>query len=454
MADAYATPSAAAQSFSRFLSWWQQQLKECVPLNLRNKMAQARRPAMWSPGDDRFWSAAATLAQSKPFLNSALAQRGGSVALVIGEANGFRRELEMPLAVQDRLQQVLGYELDRLTPLKPSELYYDFRISQRNLSAGTCTVELAAAPRMRVDPMLAEAKRRNIDVTRMLLAPSDVDTPLDLQKASAAAADDSGQRRGWITPALIGLCAALAVLLVALPLWQMRQYVMALQPVETTARANAEVASAVQQQLEKQIGEYNLPLARKHGAPLVVQLLDDLSKRLPDDTWAQSIEIRSVPNQKGKEVVLQGETGSGGKILQIVQESPLIKDPTFKATMTRVAANAERFHIAGEIVVAELPKSLLLSDASAVITVPVSPTAPAGAPAAAKSPGVAPAPAPVTAAVVPAVSPTTTTPPTEAAKKPSTPAIPPTPAPATAGAIGATGASGAPPGAPTPEKRP
>ena len=73
MADAYATPSAAAQSFSRFLSWWQQQLKECVPLNLRNKMAQARRPAMWSPGDDRFWPAAATLAQSKPFLNSALA---------------------------------------------------------------------------------------------------------------------------------------------------------------------------------------------------------------------------------------------------------------------------------------------------------------------------------------------------------------------------------------------
>ena len=32
-----------------------------------------------------------------------------------------------------------------------------------------------------------------------------------------------------------------------------------------------------------------------------------------------------------------GETGSGGKLLQIVQESPLIKDPAFKATMTRVA---------------------------------------------------------------------------------------------------------------------
>jgi general secretion pathway protein L len=444
MADTYATQSSAAQSFSHFLSWWQQQLKECVPVSLRNKLAQSRRPALWSPGDDRVWLAAGRLSESKPFLSSALAQRGGSAAVVIGEANGFRRELEMPLAVQDRLQQVLGYELDRLTPLKASELYYDFRVKQKNLSAGTCTVELAAAPRMRVDPMLAEAKRRNITVTRMLLSPSDVDTSLDLLKIVQTAADDGNKPRSWITPALIGLCATLAIMLVALPLWQMRQHILALNPIESAAKSDAEVASVVQRQLEKQISEYNLPLARKYSGPLVVQLLDDLSKRLPDDTWAQSIEIRTIPTQKTKEVVLQGETGSGGKILQIVQESPLIKDPTFKATMTRVAPNAERFHIAGEIVAAELPKALLLTDTSAVITVPVSPTAPAGAPTAAKAPGLAPAPAPVAAP-----TPVTVTTPADAARK--SPAQPAAAAPA---ATGAPPAPTAPPSTVTPEKRP
>lgn len=457
MADSHSMQikrSSAAQSFNQFLAWWQQQLKECVPLSLRNKMAQSRRPALWSPADDRVWLAAGALTESKPFLSSALAQRGGSAAVVIGEANGFRRELEMPLAVQDRLQQVLGYELDRLTPLKASELYYDFRVKQKNLSAGTCTVELAAAPRMRVDPMLAEAKRRNIVVTRMLLSPSDVDTPLDLLKTAQAAADDGNKPRSWITPALIGLCAALVIMLVALPLWQMRQYILALQPIESVAKTDAEVASLVQRQLEKQISEYNLPLARKYSGPLVVQLLDDLSKRLPDDTWAQSIEIRTMPTQKTKEVVLQGETGSGGKILQIVQESPLIKDPTFKATMTRVAPNAERFHIAGEIVAAELPKALLLTDATAVITVPVSPAAPAGAPTAAKAPAVAPAPA---AVVTPAPAPATTAlpppaaAPADAARRsvaqsaavPGAPALPPAPA-----------AQTVPYGGATPEKRP
>lgn len=415
MADTYATQSSAAQSFGHFLSWWQQQLKECVPLGLRNSLARSRRPALWSPSDDRVWLAAGAMNESTPFLNSALAQRGGSVAVVIGEGNGFRRELEMPLAVQDRLQQVLGYELDRLTPLKASELYYDFRVKQKNLSASTCTVELAAAPRVRVDPMLAEAKRRNIAVTRLLLSPSDVDTQLDLLKTAQAATDDSNKPRSWITPALFGLCLALVIALVAWPLWQMRQHLLALQPIESSAKTDAQIASVVQQQLEKQISDYNLPLARKYSGPLVVQLLDDLSKRLPDDTWAQSIEIRTIPAQKTKEVVLQGETGSGGKILQIVQESPLIKDPTFKATMTRVAPNAERFHIAGEIIAAELPKALLLADTTAVITVPVSPTAPAGAPSAAKSPGVAPAPVP--GSVVPSVPATVTTNPVDAARK-------------------------------------
>ena len=436
MADSYSVQSSAAQSFSHFLSWWQQQLRECVPVRLRNRLAAARRPALWAPSADRVWLAAAAFDQSKPFLSSALAQRGGSAAVVIGEANGFRRELEMPLAVQDRLQQVLGYELDRLTPLKASELYYDFRVKHKNLSAGTCTVELAAAPRLRVDPMLAEAKRRNITVSRLLLSPPDVDTSLDLLKITQTAADEGHQPRGWITPALIGLCAALAIALVAFPLWQMRQHVLALNPIESVVKTDAEVANVVQRQLEKQISEYNLPLARKYSGPLVVQLLDDLSKRLPDDTWAQSIEIRTIPTQKSKEVVLQGETGSGGKILQIVQESPLIKDPTFKATMTRVAPNAERFHIAGEIIAAEMPKALLLTDTTAVITVPVSPSAPAGSPTAAKAQAVAPLPTP---APVPSPVPT----PADAARKPA----------AQTAAV-APPAAGAPASTATPEKRP
>ena len=442
MADSYASQSAASQQWGQFLAWWKQQLWECIPANLRARAIQARRPALWAPATDQVWAPGASALDSQMFTRSALAQRGGSAALVAGDSNGFRRVVELPIAVSGRLQQVLGFELDRLTPLRASELYYDFRILDRNTATGNCRVEVVAVPRARVAPWLADAQQRNVEITRIVLSPSDIDSSLNLLAASRTGGEAPSRYR-WLNNALLALCAVLAVALVAFPLWQMRQKVLDLQPIEATAKTEAAAASILQRQLEKQIGEYNLPLARKHGAPLVVQVIDDITKRLPDDTWAQSFEIKSVPNQKTREVIVQGETGSGGKILQLFQESPLLKDPVFKATMVRMTnPNSERFHISGELVAAELPKQLLLSDASAVMTVPgvtVIPVSPAGAPASAKA-AVTPMP------VLPVAAPPVVAP----GAVPAPGGSPPPLLPADAARKGSPSLGGAP----APEKRP
>ena len=452
-------PATPAQAAGEFLRWWKQHLYECIPQSLRERIAMSRRPAMWAPTDDRYWPAGGSLADSKPFSHSAQAQRGGDVALVIGDTNGFRRTVELPLAVETRLADVMSYEIDRLTPLRASELYYDFHVLSRNSTAGVCRVELVAVPRTRATPMLETSTQRNLNVTRMLLSANDVDSSLDLLR-NTRDADEVADRYRWLTPVLAALCVILVLALVAFPLWQLRQQVIDLMPVETKARSEAEVANVLQRQLEKQVAEYNLPLSRKHSSPLIVQVLDDLSKRLPEDTWAQSRVIRPLPNQKSREVVIQGETGSGGKLLQIVQESPLIKDPAFKATMTRVAPNAERFHIAGELIAAEMPKQIQLSDAAAVTTVQIAPAPAAGAPTSSKT-GVLPAPVSSGSVATPSTA-------AGAAPQPAAPTASATAATATAPAsslpVGdarkssAPSASSSPAGGvtppPTPEKKP
>lgn len=430
MAEANSSVAGLQQEWQQFLSWWKQHLWECVPASLRDKYTRSRRPAMLAVADDRFWAAGADLGDARPFAHSAMAQSGGGeVALVVGEQNGFRRQIEFPLAVEAKLGQVLGYELDRLTPLKASELYYDFRIVRRNTDSNTCAVELVATPRMRVDPMIEAVKQKGLTVSRILLSAQDVDSSLDLQARAAAVEEGAGDTSRWINWALGGVCVLLLAAIIAFPLWQMRQYVIELLPVEANAKAEAETASVLQRQLEKQVGEYNLPLTRKHSTPLVVQVLDDLSKRLPEDTWAQTVDIKTVPNQKTKEVSVQGETGSGGKILQIVQESPLLKDPTFKAAMTRVAPNAERFHIVGELVAAGMPQQVLLSDDAAAITVPPAPSAPAGAPATKAAAATASPAAASTAAPAPAAAPAGATAPAAGSdgKRPATATPAPSP---------------------------
>ena len=402
MAEAAATTSAVASlsdGFSvatgaQFLAWWKQHLWECLPASLRHRVQRTARPAMVSIADNLAWPARSELDQTVSLSGSPLLsgnrESAKRLALVIGERNGFRRDVALPLSVEPRLDQVLAYELDRLTPLKPNDLYFDFRVKRRDNANGICVVEVIAAPKSRVNLMIAELEERGGKVDRLLLSATDVDRGIDLQRATRGAVERVA-KNAWLTPLLLAVCAALVAAMVAYPLFMKRQYVIALQPVEASARTEAETAQVIQRQLEKQVSDYNFLLKRKHSLPITVQLLEDIGKRLPDDTWAQSFEIKAQPNTKAREVIVQGETGSGAKLLQLVQESPLLKDPTLKAAMTRVAPTAERFHFAGEIVAAAAPGGLSLADVSTPMSLPmvqVAPTSAAGAPASAASSGV------------------------------------------------------------------
>jgi general secretion pathway protein L len=383
VSDGYNVASGA-----HFLKWWKQHLIECIPSGVRQRSQRGARPLMLSTVDGKIWPSGADFGDSAPLARTKLlsgdAAKLKPATLLVGERNGFRREVALPITVEDRLAQVLAFELDRLTPLKPDDLYYDFRVLRRDNAKGICVAEVLAAPKARVDAMIKEARELGADVDRLVLSTTDVDHGIDLFKLSRKQASEA-VNSNWLTPLLALLCLGLVIALVAYPIFKKRQYVIALMPTEAAARAEAETATVIQRQLDKQLGEYNLLLKRKHATPIAVQVLEDIGKRLPDDTWAQSFEIKPQANSKTREVIVQGETGSGAKLLQIVQESSLLKEPVLKAAMTRVAPNAERFHFAGELVSVAAPAGMTLADSATLLGTPmqVAPSSAAGAPLAA-----------------------------------------------------------------------
>lgn len=365
-----------------FLDWWVEHLGRGLPAALAADRRGAVRSARVSVTQDRYWAAGAKDAEGRPL---SAAPASGAVALLLDDANGFRRRVTLPIAVHRSVRQVLSHDLDRLTPLRANDLYFDAHVVSRDWKAGTCVAELVAAPRARVKQQIEAVETRGLTVERVVLRADDLATEVNLLPAEARV--DAGRRRGRIvTGALLIACLVLAVALAAFPVWQARERVIALQAAEAHARIDAEQTSVLQRQVEKQLGEYNFLLQRKHSTPLVAQLLDDLTKRLPDDTWVQTLEIKSNPQTKAREVIVQGETGSGARIVQIVQESPLIKEPALKAAMTRLAPNAERFHIGGELALAELPEKVKPTEATSAVTVPLAPAPAAGAPTATKVP--------------------------------------------------------------------
>ena len=64
------------------------------------------------------------------------------------------REIQLPLVVEENLQQVLSYELDRYTPFVKDEAHVGFEIVARNLEAKTLTLLFAAVEKARLQRYL------------------------------------------------------------------------------------------------------------------------------------------------------------------------------------------------------------------------------------------------------------------------------------------------------------
>lgn len=165
-----------------FLDWWFEQLGELRPQWLQRRLATPTDGIIITPVEplDR-----------KPDIVSVELRRGGKET-AIGEfkvhspqletlpglrnlpailrlprSDVLEKTVELPLAAQSELDQVLEFEMDRQTPFSVEELYWDHRIASIDRQRGRVTVRLSMVLRRNVDPFLAVLKRAGIAPIRV-----------------------------------------------------------------------------------------------------------------------------------------------------------------------------------------------------------------------------------------------------------------------------------------------
>jgi general secretion pathway protein L len=298
---------------------------------------------------------------------------------------------------------VLAFEMDRLSPFKAEEVYFDQRIVSRDGGNGQIVVELAVARREAVDARVRELRALGVSVQGVALHD-------DARRAEAFDLLPSEQRgeRETSRERLVrnGLIAAVLVLfLVALcyPVWVKREAVKALLPVVEKARVDATATNSVVTELEKQVADYNFLLARRHGWYPAAAYVEEISKLLPDTTWLQQLDIKT--SGKTKEIVITGETASSSKLIELLETSKMLQNAAPRGPTTRGSTpGTERFMIGAELRPRTAPEAQPI--------VPRAGAAPQAPNAAAASPTPAPAAAPGAPPNAPA---------------PNTPAAPPKP---------------------------
>ena len=97
----------------------------------------------------------------------------------------------------------------------------------------------------------------------------------------------------------VALIAVLAVVATALPVWQKRGYAIALLKLADQGRVQADASSALRDELERQTGDYNFALQKKYAFPAALQVVEDVTKLLPDDTWLTQLEMKTTRAGQG-----------------------------------------------------------------------------------------------------------------------------------------------------------
>ncbi|HEX3500515.1 MAG TPA: PilN domain-containing protein [Stellaceae bacterium] len=257
---------------------------------------------------------------------------------------GLRTTLTLPLAASVNLAQVVGFEIERQTPFKPRDIYFAHRIAARDAKAKNLIVELAVAPRTIVDEALRLAEAHGIQVAGVELAATGTAlaaSPNLLPDRQRAA----GQGPFRVILALLAAATvALAVAAAAIPLLRIEAAATDLARRVADAKHRAEAGLKLQKDIEETLQDAQFLVQRKRQTASVSELLDALTRLLPDDTWLSELQITV------SDVQLSGYAVSATALLSRLDETVGFSNAAFRASVTQDSKqNREQFDIAAKI---------------------------------------------------------------------------------------------------------
>src|SRR6185437_5721084 len=185
-----------------------------------------------------------------------------------------------------------------------------------------------------------------------------------------------------IPAVLLGIGVLTALIL---PIWQKRAEAIALNEQSEQARDRAGVSDRLRTELEQRVGDYNFALERKYAFPGIVQVLDDITRILPDDTWLTQLEIHTMRGKDAeREITLRGESANAGRLVSMLEDSKLFTQAAPRSPTTKIQPGpGEIFDVGAHL--KPLPPPALLPMEMVAPTPPPRPPAP---------PRAAPSPAP------------------------------------------------------------
>ena len=334
-----------------FLAWWAQHLLAWLPARLRGAGRQpdaliaemlpeggvsllarrgGRETALGSFGPGAAGEAA---------LQDTLGSRRGPLVLRPPPGVLLQRPVELPLAAERELGQVLRYEMDRLTPFALDEVHWGWAVERRDRIRGRVHVLLLVAPKAALAPVLAVLRRAGA-------SPEALETAGAVPHAIPLDPGRPGQerwRRRVLAVAAAG-CAVLAVVAVGLPFVQQSLAMGTVDRRIKALRPQVDQAQALRRRIASGAAGADVLATQRAATGDAMAVLATVTDVLPDDTYLAELTVH------GRVLTFSGQSGAAARLISALSANPALRDPAFIAPVTRnETAKADQFSIRAEL---------------------------------------------------------------------------------------------------------
>jgi general secretion pathway protein L len=259
-----------------------------------------------------------------------------------------RKDIVLPKVAVDNLDNVLVYELDRHTPFKSDQAYYDYVIDNKSAPQGLVNVSIYAVAKSFINKLLDIVEPFGLEPPEIMIAANmEAADPFSGQARIRLCHDESSASVVLSNKLQMALSVVLCCLTVAalfIPLLKMDATVSELRERLNTARKDVEEINKTRSDINAYVQKLHSLKEEKSSTSNVVDVLLELTSILPDDTWLENVAL------KDGGVTMQGQSASATELIRLLESSAIFSKAKFESPVVQLPGGlAERFNIRAEI---------------------------------------------------------------------------------------------------------
>lgn len=344
-------------SAHKFGAWWLQQMTDLTPPAIRfwnrpsahlviSDLADANGDlgfsvGVSSAGQETEYGRFPLVPESGPAVRSLVAQRRlpGVVTIRTNRARVLDRPVVLPQTVEPDLDRVMGYEIDRLTPFRPDEVFWTWVVTQRSAEGDRLTVRLSFLPKSTVSGLMRIAEQSG-------LTPEAVESQSldgELRSIPLASAKDAGAKSHIrATQAALWTCGMLALSVLTVPLLQQSIAGYHIETQIESMKPSVAKAEALRRAATNPAAGAELIAASQAEAGNVLEILAAVTSALPDDSFLTSFSLSH------RMLSMEGSSATAVRLITLLSANRIVSNPRFAAPVTRSQSGSDIFSIQAE----------------------------------------------------------------------------------------------------------